>query len=258
MKKILWAVLIAAWYWAPVIPPDPTGLAAAQQVTTIPGVQQAIPLCYTGAAQKLPDSVPSVQMCDREGNTKVTFAHGLYTEPARRGRLFSLQNLNYTLTAENVSGSNVGTAQPITGFYNPTGSGVNAVIVNHREWTTSGTPGGPFIFNFLCGQNWTSVSSGTIVNDYFSSSNPNGSAMIPQANQNLNTTPAVTTAMNAFVPAGGPTTKAVTASSGEAGHSENDQGQIVVPPGCAFGVFATAAGTSHVVNASLTWEEVAP
>ena len=80
--------------------------------------------------------------------------------------------------------------------------------------------------------------------------------MINQNGATVTTNPAITTAMIKFIPAGGEDTTAIGAG-GEAGHVEDDRGEIVVPPGCLFGLASTATGTSQVVSAALTWEEVA-
>lgn len=227
------------------------------QVGAVPGLQTAGAIIATAAPQLRPDGTAGIQTADREGNTKGTLGHAEYTESARRGKVFTLANTAYTIVAQNATGGAIGTAKPIVGFYNPTGSGVNAILVNEEEWHTSGTPGGPLIFNFFCGQNWTSVSSGTVYNNLLSNNTPNGSAMIAQNNQNLTTTPAITTAMNVLSTAGGPGAVAIATGAGETGHSKDLKGVIAVPPGCAFGLFSTATGTSDIVSASLSWEEVA-
>jgi hypothetical protein len=228
------------------------------QVTSLPGVPAGVSIVQTGSPQNRADSTAGIQLADREGNTKIALGHAEITEATRRGRVYTTANNAYTIVAQNASAGNIGTAKPIVGFYNPLGSGVNAVLINEEEWHTSGTPGGPLIFNYFCGQTWVSVSSGTIYNNLLSASAASGSAMIPQNNQNLTANPAITTAMNALAPAGGPETTVLTTSSGLAGHTKDLKGQIVVPPGCAFGLFATGTGTSDIVSASLTWEEITP
>ena len=226
------------------------------QVGSLPGLPQAGAVLATAAPQYRADGQAGIQIADREGNTKAALGHSEYAEVTRRGKVFTLQNAAYTVVAQNATGGAIGTAKPIVGFYNPTGSGVNALILNSEEWHTSGTPGGPLLANFFCGVNWTSVSSGTIFGNLLSNVTPNGSYMIPQNNQNLNTTPAITTAMNVLETVGGVAAVAIATGAGENGHSKDWKGQIAVPPGCAFGLFSTATGTSDVLSASLTWEEV--
>lgn len=253
MKKLI-ASLSAALILAP-------SLALAQlsgQINTIPGLPQALSVLPTGGPQARADGTAGAQLADREGNTKATLGHAEYTESARRGRLFSLAANAYTIVAANATTGAIGTFKPIVGFYNPTGSGVNAVIVNHKEFHTSGTPGGPLIWNFFCGVNWSSAVGGTIYNNLLSNLTPNGSQMIAQNNTAVTTNPAITTAMNAFGVAAGPAAVAVATGTGETGTNNDDKGQIVVPPGCLLALASTATGTSDVVSASVTWEEVVP
>lgn len=207
--------------------------------------------------QNRPDGTASGSTSDREGNTKEALGHPEYTESARRGKMYSLNAAAYTVVAANASAGAIGTFKPIVGFYNPLGSGVNAVITSAKLYSTSGTSGGPFLWNYLCGQAWTPAAGGTIYNNLLSNTTPNGSAMIAQNNVIALSNSVLTTAFIAHSVFGGPD-NTVLSSGGEAGHFEDLKGQIVVPPGCEFGLAATAAGTSHVVNASLTWEEVLP
>lgn len=257
MKK-----LIAALLFAVAIPSH--AQISGQVVSNVPGVVGASSILPTAPPQNRPDGTTGVQIADREGNTKAVLGHAEYTESARRGTLFSTINAGYTIVAANATKGAIATFSPIVGFINPLGSGVNAVIVNHREWHTSGTPGGPLIFNFYCGQNWVPAALGnagyTLYNNKLSNNTLNtapGSAMIVQSGAVPTTTPAITSNMLPFLPAGGPAAVAIATSDAEAGHYEDDKGQIVVPPGCLFGLASTATGTADVVTASLTWEEVA-
>lgn len=224
------------------------------QVNTLPGLPQTGGIVATAAPQNRADGTAGIQLADREGNTKEVLGHAEYTEPARRGKLFTLAANAYTIIAANASAGNIATFKPIVGFYNPTGSGVNAVIVNAKEYHTSGTPGGPLIWNFYCGVNWSSAVSGTIYNNLLSNNTPNGSSMIAQNNTFPLTNPGITSAMLALGPVGGPTTGA--SALGISGTDHDLKGQIVVPPGCFLGMASTTTGTTDIVSASVTWEEV--
>lgn len=224
---------------------------------TLPGVPQAVSLFPTAAPQNRPDGTGGPQIGDREGNTKAVLGHAEYTESARRGKVFSLAATGYTIIAANATGGAIGTFKPIVGFYNPLGSGVNAVLINEEEWHTSGTPGGPLVFNYFCGVNWNSAVGGTVQNNLLSNLTPNGSSMIAQNNTVVTTNPAITTAVSTFTVAGGPAAVAIATATGETGHSKDLKGAIAVPPGCMVALASTATGTSDVVSASLTWEEVA-
>ncbi len=227
------------------------------QINTIPGLPQALSVLPTGGPQNRADGTAGAQLADREGNTKATLGHAEYTEASRRGRVFSLAATAYTIIAANATGGAIGTYKPIVGFYNPLGSGVNAVLINEEEWHTSGTPGGPLVFNYFCGVNWSSAVGGTVQNNLLSALTPNGSQMIAQNNTAVTTNPAITTAVSTFTVAGGPAAVAIATATGETGHSKDLKGLIAVPPGCLFGLSSTATGTNDVVSASLSWEEVA-
>ncbi len=228
----------------------------AQQSPT-PGVAAFATVTPAAAPQLKPDGTSGPQISDREGNTKVALGHAEYTESARRGKLYTLASTALTVTAAHVSAGAVGTLKPILGFYNPLGSGVNAVLINARAFHTSGTTGGPLMWNFLCGQNWTPAAGGSIFNDLLSNVTPNGSFMVAQNNVIALSNSVITTAFNVLAPFGGPDNTALS-SGGEAGHYEDLKGQIVVPPGCEIALTATATGTSDVVSASMSWEEIAP
>ena len=230
--------------------------ALAQQAAPA-GVAQAVSLLPAAGPQYKADGAVGPQISDREGNTLATLGHSEYANSGRRGKIFSLAATAYTVIAANASGGAIGTFKPIVGFYNPLGSGVNAILVNEEEWHTSGTPGGPLVFNYFCGQNWNSAVGGTVQNNLLSNLTPNGSSMIAQNNTVVTTNPAITTAVSTFTVAGGPAAVAIATATGETGHSKDLKGAIVVPPGCLFGLASTATGTNDVVSASLSWEEVA-
>lgn len=249
MKKLITSLLSVVL--APTL-----AFAQGLPVQTIPGIPQAAGVVATSGPQNRADSTAGVQLADREGNTKAALGHAEYTEPARRGKIYTLAANAFTVIAANASAGAIGSAKPIVGFYNPTGSGVNAVLLNAKAYHTSGTTGGPLMWNFYCGVNWSVAASGTIFGNLLSNTTPNGSAMIAQNNAPVGTTPAITSALNVLGVFGGPDNTALS-SGGEAGHFEDLKGQIVVQPGCLLGLFATATGTSDVVSAALTWEEVA-
>lgn len=191
---------------------------------------------------------------DKTGAQVVQDAHGRYQEATVRGRVFSLSNVAFTIVAGNASAGALGTIALINGFFNPIGSGVNAVVLVHRGQTTSGVPGGPLVYNYYCGLNITSAATGTIRNGILSNSTA-GSAMVPQANVIIAATPAATPAALVYGLAGGPA--AIAAGAGLYSFVDEVAGSIVVPPGCVFGVAATATGTAQVVSDQLVWEEVA-
>ncbi len=250
MKKSIVALVVAALGLSSM----PAFAQISGQVTGS-GLTQQVNL--VAAPQNRADGTASGSTADREGNTKEALGHAEYTEPARRGKMFTLAATAFTIVAANARNQALGVWKPIIGFYNPTGSGFNAVLVNARAFHTSGTTGGPLVWNFYCGQNWTTAASGTVYNNLLSNNTPNGSAMIAQNNALPGANPAIASTVLDFAPFGGPDNTALS-SGGEAGHYEDFKGQVVVPPGCVWGLSSTATGTSDVVTASLSWEEVVP
>ena len=153
MKKLLAALLALST----VLP----SLSLAQVSGQIQGLGQSQPFNLVAGPQNRADGTASGSISDREGDTKVTLGHAEYAESARRGHLFTLSANAYTIIAANASAGIIGVLKPILGFYNPLGSGVNAVLVNAKAFHTSGTTGGPLMWNFYCGQSWTPAAGGT-------------------------------------------------------------------------------------------------
>lgn len=184
---------------------------------------------------------------------RVADAHARYMQAVIEGRAFALDSDSVTLAAANVTKTALGTAKFINGFYNPVGSGRNAVLWSAHIATVSGTPGGPYFWNFVNTSNLTSATTGTIRNLLLAGA-PVGSAMQAQAGVVLAATPASTAALTQLGVMGGPA--AIAAGAGLYDAYEEVAGQIIVPPGIAIGLMCLAAGTTHVVQSTLRWEEI--
>lgn len=175
-----------------------------------------------------------------------------FQEAVSRGQGFSLDSGSVTLAAANVTGAALGTFKFINGFYNPLESGVNAVIWNVRLATVSGTPGGPFFYNYLNKPEFSSTPTGTIRSLLLSSAN--GSKLRPMVGVVMATVPAdATTVMLQQGVVGGPA--AIAAGAGMYDVWDQVNGRIIVPPGYAWGLACTAAGTTHVVHSTIQWGE---
>lgn len=186
------------------------------------------------------------------GASRTNDAHGRYADPTRKGRVFILDSDAVTLAAANVTKSAMGTVKFINGFFNPAASGINAEIIRALVATTSGTPGGPYFYGFFRPSGTlTSALTGTIRNKRLYGPN---SAMQALVNVAIATTPADTTAIIQLGVMGGPA--AVAAGAGLYTAIDEPASSIIVPPGVLFGLVCAAAGTSHVVQSSLEWEEV--
>lgn len=180
--------------------------------------------------------------------------------------MYSIDSGAVTLAAANVSKSALGTVKLINGFWNPTSSGVKAVIRKAVIATTSGTPGGPLYWNYLGGLNVNSTSTGLISPNLLSHTPVLG---YEQTKMNAQTGVAVTvvggatTALTQLSVVGGPAAVAVGAGvysisvdyfpvGAGAGYDEF----MIVPPGTLIGLTCTAAGTSHIVQTTIYWQEL--
>jgi hypothetical protein len=187
------------------------------------------------------------------GAQRVQFAHGEYTDRAARGQVFWLTSGAVTLDAANVTASALGTATLICGFYNPVGSGYNAAILRARVDTVSGTPGGPYFYDYYPNLTVTNAASGAVrpallagVGSDSVVTPVNDAAIVHTGNSTAN--------LLTLGGLGG--LAAVAAGVGVYSVVDEVRGSIIVPPGCVFGITCKAAGTTHIVHATLVWEEL--
>lgn len=198
-------------------------------------------------------SNPTVRM-SAQGELVVSELHGRYAESSLNGNNFhaNTAGAGVTLVAANAIGAALpaaGAAIPVLGLLNPVNSGVNLVINRAKVLTLSGTPGGGFIYGYLNGQaaNYTGASSKGV---QASTLQQGGKAQVI-ANAALAGT---TLTVSELRQIGGPA--AIAAGAGIYTTDEETAGDVIVPPGAILGIFAQATGTTHIVKASLSWEEV--
>jgi len=189
-----------------------------------------------------------------QGELVVSELHGKYAESSLNGNNFhaNIAGVGITLATTSAIGAAVpaaGAATPILALMNPVNSGVNLVINRTKVLTLSGTPGGGFMFGYLNGQaaSYTGASSKGVQ----ASTLQAVSKASVIANAALAGTSIVVSELRQI---GGPA--AVAAGAGVYTVDEETAGDVIVPPGAILGIFAQAAGTTHVVKASLSWEEV--
>ena len=190
------------------------------------------------------------------GDLAVSEVLGRYALDALNGNIYHATNtgLGVTLAAANAIGAAVpaaGVAQPILGLLNPAASGVNLVINKAKIATLSGTPGGGFVIGFLPNSQ-AALYTG-------SQSNKGVKAVTLMASSQAVVIPnlavtGTTVVFSELTQIGGPA--AVAAGAGVYTAVEEVAGDLIVPPGCIVGIFAQAAGTTHVVKAALQWAEV--
>lgn len=188
----------------------------------------------------------------RDGSLIV--AHGLprFAEHATRGRLFMMDSDAVTLAAANATKGALATVKLINGFFNPVTSGKNAILLRAKVATTSGTPAGPYFFNYLDDSTISSAATGTIRSSRLDQ--PATSAMRAQTGVVVTNAAGGTTALKQLGVLGGPA--AVAAGAGMYQVEELIDGGIVVPPGYLFGLTCVGAGTTHIVQSTLYWLEL--
>lgn len=189
-----------------------------------------------------------------QGDQICSNLHGLYYEQNYNGNLFCMDSDSVTLAAANATKGALATVKLINGFFNPLTSGKNAVIIACNIGTVSGTAAGPFYYNFLQDSTINSASTGTIRSPYLTLSPALASLMTPQTGVVVTNAAGGTTALKQLALMGGPA--AIAAGAGNYSNFDFVDGKIIVPPGVLFGVTCTGAGTTHIVQSTLMWEEV--
>jgi hypothetical protein len=187
----------------------------------------------------------------RQGDGIISELHGRYYEQTSRGNVFSVSAMAYTIVATtDISPLPANTGVPIVGIFNPNGSGKNASILYAAFTTTSGTPGGPLIWNVISSPAGITAAGVQPMNQFTFAT---AGSVVRGLSATAITGSAAGVAMG---PMGGPA--AVAAGAGNYTVSEEVAGRIIVPQGGFCGLAATAVGTNHVVSAWMVWEEVNP
>jgi len=199
-------------------------------------------------AQSIPAGTTPPIRQGQLGDVIVSEVHGRYYETNYRGALFSTFINALTISSTHATPIASGTGTPIIGIFNPAGSGKNVSIVRVQQATTSGTPGGPLLWNTIPNpQNITATFTAAYSN--FNLAQQGSVTRIFN-----NTALTASTAGVAFRTAGGPA--AVAATGVIMTYSEEYAGDLLVIPGSMIALAATAAGTSHVISCFVEWEEI--
>lgn len=188
---------------------------------------------------------------DKSSALVTTDAHARFQEAVLNGNVYSLPTAvaGVTIAAANVFSA--AAAQPLVGIYNPAGSGKYAVILRGDHQWDSGTPaaGGLVWATAPAPSGITAANANNPINALTQS--PSGSAMRGYVNSAMTGI----TGNQVVKYAGGPPVFALAAGA-PATYYDLVDGLIIVPPGATCGLFAAAAGTSPIVNASMFWEEI--
>lgn len=185
----------------------------------------------------------------------VSEVQGRYFYNTLNNRTFHTFSRAVTIAATHNTPIAAATATPIVGIHNPIGNTKAAVITRYNATTTSGTPaGGQFAFNALQTTTAPTTPGGNIFAGLLSAAaSPQGSTMRPFNNVAL--TGMLPVVGNEVILLGGVSAIASGVQVNPVG--EDLGGIIVVPPGFLLALMGgTGAGTTWIVNASLTWNEI--
>jgi len=179
----------------------------------------------------------------------VSELHGEMHETNYRGNLYTTFINGLTLAASHASPVTAGTGTPILGLHNPRGNGFLFSIYRIGFTSTSGTPGGPLLLNFI--PNPSNITA-TPAGNYYNSKTLQ--AMGTSARLFNNTAITASTVGTPMRSIGGPSTSAI--GSGVFTNIDNTQGSIQVMPDTMLALACTAAGTTHIISAWIEYEEV--
>jgi hypothetical protein len=203
------------------------------------------------------DGTIGIARAGRLGDAIVSGLHGKYYEQAYRGTSFFIDSDSVTTVSANTTKTNATSAVLINGFFNPYGSGKNAVITFAHAAFVSGTSTGPLVWNAQAlppGVSLTNTATGTIRGTYISYSPPQTSAMLAQVGVAIVRSDAKTTAFTQLGVFGGVGAAAVTGAVSSI--TEDVGGRIIIPPGTVFGLSQIGQSTTLVVQTTIAWEEV--
>jgi len=184
------------------------------------------------------------------GEQIVSQLSGRFYEMAWRGNVFTASQAatGSTIVAANVSPVGAGAAALFT-LYNPATNIKNAVLLRTVINGISGTPGGGFVYNVIAPPAGITASANIVPIS-------NNTLYAAQSSVVVISQSALTNSVLAkmFRPLGGPA--AVASGAGLYGVTDYPDGDLIVPPGGAVLIAATATGTTHIVCCSFTWAEV--
>jgi hypothetical protein len=187
----------------------------------------------------------------KDRSLMVQTTHAIYQDAVKNGKVFTISTAlaGVTIAAANVSSA--ANPQPLVGVFNPTGSGVNLVIWRAWHSWASGTAAAQGLHWAISAPPSTLLTAAGVTTSSINNLTFIASSVARQF-VNAAMTGAVLTPLRFL---GGPTTGALAANANMSFFEETG-GDIIVPPGGICGIFASSAGTSPIVAASFTYEEV--
>lgn len=183
---------------------------------------------------------------------------GKYWESTRLGRVFTTSVKTVTIAATHNTPIAAATATPVVAIHNPAGNVKAAAVIRVAFTTTSGTPaGGQAVLNAIQTTTAPTTPGGnTFCNLLSAGASPQGSTM--RTFNNVALTGMLPVVGSELMVVAGATAAAAAGNGGvNAPTAEDLCGCVIVPPGFLLALMAgTGAGTTWIVNASLTWAEV--
>ncbi len=199
----------------------------------------------------LGDGAVVTHRASRQGAGIVGQEHAPYFEATARGNVFSTSNaaVGVTVASTNVSPIAAGTGLGMIVVGNPLGSGKNLVVLKACVSQVSGTPGGGIVWNLIKNAQLITATQVGVIN-----ANLIGGAATSIAQVWNNT--ALTGSQIAIMLRPLFSQSAIALGVSGAVAEIIEDGDIVVTPGNAIALAATATGTTHILSCALTWEEV--
>ncbi len=193
-----------------------------------------------------------------DGAARLVDGHGRYVDAVARGNVYYASTAPAGVTivvTTSVSPLPTGaTASPIIGLWNPYNSGYLLFLWYLEIYHVSGTPGaGCFNWNILQ-QGATPITAGYVTFGINALNGQQGGA--GQATVAAAATTGSVAGVKGYNVVQVPFAAGAIAATETVGFSVEYGGRLVVPPGTALALAAAATGTSHVVAASMQWEQV--
>lgn len=189
----------------------------------------------------------------RDASLVNTEAHGRYQEAVQRGNVFTGTSIQTTVATTHNSPLPAGTGTPLVGIFNPLNSGKNLVVLHTVVCHVSGTVAAQslFVWNVIAAPAGITAAGTNGLNNLNFTANSTARVF-------ANTATTGSLVGVAFRPIGGPASGSVVATQQMNSCTvEETAGAIIVPPGAFAGIaVGNGAGTTWIVSASMTWEEV--
>lgn len=217
--------------------------------------------------QTLSDGAGNTARQGKTGELVIQQLHGRFFEQTYRGNIFSggmnltsISNVTFAVATTDA------TATPICGLWNPTGSGVNAVILqaflNVIMTALQATGCGGFTWTIAAGNTLTTISTGaaaysnlTLLQTGARCRNMAGAALTSKTNALVAMRGAGLNGGSSYNASLLGTAAGFQTNTG-AGSIENFDGSLIVPPGGVLALQCNSTPVAHSATSGIVWEEV--